>query len=274
MAAAIGELVSEQGTGPVFVHSDPFRAAKLVDRSRNRDILLDSHLALLLAACGHRPVWMPAFNYDFPSTKNFDVSCDPSHVGPVPERFRVTVAQWRTEIPIFSVAGTGEAPRLTWDEQTDPFGEESLFARLVEADGVILYYGDTFHYNTVVHYAERLAGGPAYRYDKLFLGTVVRADGCISTGSLNYHVRPMGMGLDYDWPGIRRRAIEAGVCTRLESYPEILAAPAAALTRLLVEEMKRDPLALLDVGTRAWVEPRLQQLGRRFLLSDFEARAK
>jgi aminoglycoside 3-N-acetyltransferase len=266
----IAEMLSRLGGGPVFVHSDPFRTARFIPRSRDRGALIDSHIELLRLASAGRSLWMPAFNYDFPRTRHFDVAHDPSQLGPLPERFRVTRAEWRTEVPMFSASGTGEAPLITWSEDTDPFGGASLFARLVEADGVILYYGDTFHYSTVVHYAERLSGGPPYRYDKIFPGTVTRADASTISGSLNYHVRPLAAGLDYDWAAILTRALEADACVRLEAYPELVAASAGGLTQFLVDDMRRDPFALLDSETRHWVEPALQQVGRRFRIDDFE----
>jgi aminoglycoside N3'-acetyltransferase len=266
----IQEMLSRLGSGPVFVHSDPFRAARLVTPARDRQTLIESHLGLILVAASERAVWMPAFNYDFPQTHTFDVRNDPSQLGPITEQFRLGPALWRTEIPIFSASGTGEAPVIEWGEDTDPFGPDSLFANLVELDGVILYYGETFHYNTIVHYAERVAGGPTYRYDKIFEGVVTREDGTTALGSLNYHVRPMGMGLEYDWAAILSRAIHAGVCERLAGNKEVLSAPADALTAFLVDEMRGDPLALLDASTRRWVEPKLQKLGRRFIISDFE----
>jgi len=273
VAARISEMLSRLGSGPVFVHSDPFRAVKLLPPSRDRIALLDSHLELLTAASSGRGMWLPAFNYDFPRTHSFDVAGDPSQLGPIPETFRLTRAAWRSEIPIFSIAGTGPEPAITWALDTDPFGPESMFAKLLEADGVILYYGNTFHYNTIVHVAERQAGGPPYRYDKIFQGIVTRADKSRVEGSLNYHVRPLGTGLDYDWPAILSRALDAGVCVRLDSHPEVLASSARALTGFLVEAMKKDPLALLDADTRKWVEPRLAELGRRFLIGDFEEAA-
>ena len=266
-------MLSRLGSGPVFVHSDPFGAARLVPPSRDRDALLESHLDLLTAATAGRAMWMPAFNYDFPRTQSFDLAGDPSQLGPIPERFRLKISEWRTEIPIFSAAGTGTEPAIIWAPDTDPFGAESVFAKLLEADGVILYYGNTFHYNTIVHFAERQAGGPPYRYDKIFQGIVIRADKSRVEGSLNYHVRPMGTGLDYDWPAILSRALNAGACVRLDSHPEVLASPARVLTGFLMEEMKKDPLALLDADTRRWVEPKLIELGRRFLMGDFEEAA-
>jgi len=270
VASDISEMLSRLGSGPVFVHSDPFAAARLVPRSRDRIALIESHLQLLTAASEGRAMWMPAFNYDFPRTRTFDVAGDPSQLGPIPETFRMTRAEWRTEIPIFSVAGTGAAPAVTWSQNADPFGPESIFAKLLEADGVILYYGNTFHYNTIVHFAERQPGGPPYRYDKLFRGTVTRRDNSQVEGSLNYHVRPMGTGLDYDWRGILSRALDAGACVKHAAHPEVLASSARGLNGFLVGEMRKDPLALLDAKTRSWVEPKLKQLGRRFQLGDFE----
>jgi aminoglycoside 3-N-acetyltransferase len=269
-AERIADFIESAGTGPVFVHSDPFRVAQLVPRARDRESYLDAHLALLLEAAADRQLWMPAFNYEFPRTAVFDIRETPSQLGPLPERFRLSRAAWRTAIPIFSVAGTGPEPSIAWGPDTDPFGDDSIFARLAADDGVILYYGDTFHYNTIVHYAERFFG-PAYRYDKVFPGQVIRADGTASDGTLVYHVRPLDKRVEYDWQGILSRALAADACVRSKEYPQILAAGAGTFIRFLREEMKDEPLALLDVETRAWVGPALEKLGRRFVIEDFES---
>jgi hypothetical protein len=80
----------------------------------------------------------------------------------------------------------------------------------------------------------------------------------------------MGTGLDYDWPRLKDEALNAGVCRRLEEHPEVLAAPACALNELWVSDMQRDPFALLDAKTRAWAEPAVNKLGRRFVMTDYE----
>lgn len=267
---AIAQLLGAT-TGPVFVHSDPFRTARLVKPSRDRNAYLDSHIELLKAAANDRPLWLPTFNYDFPRTRSYDVINSESQLGPIPERFRTAHAEWRTNIPIFSIAGLGRNSDPEWGPMTDPFGEDSIFADLVRNDGVVLYYGDTFHYNTLVHYAERVAGGPVYRYDKIFEGDVINADGQSVRGSLNYHVRPMGMGLDYDWPRLLDEALDAGVCTRSEVHPEILASSAKALCDHWVDDMKRDPFALLDDHSRAWAELAVKEKGRRLDIRDYES---
>ena len=101
VASQISAMLSRLGSGPVFVHSDPFRAVKLVPPSRDRIALLQSHLDLLGNAISGRAMWMPAFNYDFPRTHSFDVAGDTSQLGPIPETFRLTRAEWRTEIRSF-----------------------------------------------------------------------------------------------------------------------------------------------------------------------------
>ena len=267
----IAGLVASSGSGPVFVHSDPFRTARIVKPVRDRNAFLDAHIDVLREAANGRDLWLPTFNYDFPRTHVFDVANSPSQLGPIPERFRVSAAEWRTPVPIFPVAGIGGQPGISWGDNTDPFGDESIFAELVRRDGVVLYYGDTFHYNTLVHFAERVAGGPVYRYDKTFRGTVVLDDGASIEGSLHYHVRPLGTGLDYDWPRLLQEALDAGVCQRLDEYPEILAASASKLCELWVSAMKRDRFALLDENTRKWAEPAIEEIGRRFVITDFES---
>lgn len=271
VAHQIGSLASTLGSGPLFVHSDPFRTARLVPRSRDRVGLLDSHVELLVEAAGDRGLWLPSFNYDFPKTHRFDMANDPCQLGPLPEHFRQTSEEWRTSVPMFAVSGIGAYPGIAWGDMTDPFGNESIFAELERQDGVVVYYGETFHYNTIVHYAERKTGGPVYRYDKVFSGVVVKESGKEMPGSLNYHVRPMGTGLDYDWPRLLADALKAGVCSRLEKHPEVLAASARALTAHWVEAMEADPFSLLDDKTQAWARLAYEKFGRRFTIGDFES---
>lgn len=265
------ELLAELGTGPVFVHSDVFRTSRLVNASRNKRELLDAHTALLKNISGVRGLWLPAFNYEFPRSRVFDVTADPAQVGPIPEHFRMTMAEWRTPVPMFSVSGSGTSPEVSWGENTDPFGEDSIFGRLVHSDGIVLCYGDTFACNTIVHYTERQFGGPPYRYDKVFPGEVIDAKGARAQGSLKCHVRPLGGDLDYDWAGLLQMALGAGVCRPVPGNPEVIAASARELCNSWIMAMRNDPLALLDSRSRAWVEPTLDKLGRRFTIGDFES---
>ena len=124
IAEEISALAAKLGSGPLFVHSDPFRTARLVPRSRDRLGLLDSHVEVLTDAAGDRGLWLPSFNYDFPKTHRFDMANDPCQLGPLPEHFRQTAEEWRTPVPMFSVSGIGEDPGISWGEMTDPFGPD------------------------------------------------------------------------------------------------------------------------------------------------------
>ena len=101
VADDVSGLLSRLGSGPIFVHSDPFRAASLVPKTKDREAFIDSHLALLDEIAAERWLWMPAFNYDFPRTHSFDVKRDESQLGPIPERFRTTAAKWHAYSDFF-----------------------------------------------------------------------------------------------------------------------------------------------------------------------------
>lgn len=255
--------------GPAFVHSDVFRTSGAFPGVAGRHTLLSAHTSLLVEAAGGRSIWMPAFNYDYLRTGIFSVRQDASQVGVLTEHFRTEDASWRTKVPVFSVCGTGSMPVVNSGKPVDPFGAESVFARLAEEGGSILFYGAGIKDCTFVHYVESAAGGPVYRYDKSFFGTVT--DQSPVWTELLYHVRPRGCHLDYDWPRLSQELVEHGLLRRYESRRFAVASiEAAALREFWREKLSADPLHLVDDESRVWVAPKLQELGRRFLQSDFE----
>ena len=256
-------------TGPVLVHSDLFRTSGAIRKVTSRHALLSAHTTLLRHAASGRSIWMPAFNYDFLRTGSFAPHQDASQVGALTEYFRTDQASWRTPVPVFSVSGTGHMPAVDSGPRIDPFGSDSIFARLDEQNGSILFYGAGIESCTFIHYAERVAGGPAYRYDKSFFGTMAGLSS--DSAELIYHVRPRGRHLDYDWSRLDRELVDHGLLRRSASRRFAVASiDAAALRAFWCERIAADPLYLLDEESRAWVEPRLDELGRRFLLADFE----
>ncbi len=268
--STLESVLTELGLGPIFVHSDLMRAGPAPMRA-SREQLLQSHLDILLAARGGRELWMPSFNYNFPRQRLFDVKADPSEVGPLTEYFRTTGAVWRTPVPIFSFVGTGEAPQEDNRPEIDPFGETSGFADLVRLDGSLLFYGAPFHSATFIHYVERSAVGPPYRYDKRFPGKVVLSDRTARDVVLLYHVRPLDQRLDYDWPRLLEDLKQNGICRIWESgRTRFIALSARRFLSFWQERLTRDPLYLLDQLSLSWVEPLLAQLGRRFVITDFE----
>ena len=90
-------------------------------------------------------------------------------------------------------------------------------------------------------------------------------------GSLACHLRPLIKHLDYNWRGLQESAVAARMCVRRPECCGFRATPARHLSELFTAELIADPLSLLDHESRAWVEPMLATLGRRFLIRDFES---
>jgi aminoglycoside N3'-acetyltransferase len=114
-----------------FIHSDIFYGFKF-GKKLSRIQQLQAHWQALKNLIDDRPIWMPAFNYDFPKTHQFDVLTSKSQVGVLPEFFRTQVASWRSCVPIFSFSGDDKTPISHVSAIIDPFDELSLFHSLVK----------------------------------------------------------------------------------------------------------------------------------------------
>jgi len=254
-----------------MAHTDSARTHSLVSGVRGRDALLQAHLDNLHALGDGRAMWYPTFNYDYLRSGVYSVPSDESQVGVINESLRKS-SLWRTSMPVFNFAGRGLAPYDLDPSLTVvlPFDGQSVFAQSVELDGVVLWYGAPIHTATVLHHAEWIADGPLYRYDKDFAGRIDSEDGTRHV-RLRYHVRPLGRSLDYDWPRITSDAVAEGVIQTIREKP-VQWASVRALVGYWAHRMNQDPLYLLDGASRAWVEPQLERLGRRFELADFETK--
>lgn len=257
--------------GPILVHSDPFSTMKLIASGLPREDALAAHVENISKIGGDRQVMMPSFNYDFTTTGMYDPAMSPAQVGVINEWFRIRASTWRSSTPVFSFTGNGLEPDSTWaaDGAINPFDEYSLFSRVADLDGEIVWYGAPFSSTTLIHHSETAAGGPQYRYDKHFGGTVITvADGPVAVDLL-YHVRPQGMVLTYDWARLLTDLTEAGIHRRT-GLTNVAKASARLLREFWVEKLESDPLYLLTAESVSWVKPKLQELGRRFEISDFE----
>lgn len=260
------------GDGPVLVHSDALNTLRLVPRNRDLNELADSHIKRINQMVDDRSIWMPAFNYSFPSSKMFNITEDASEVGLISERFR-TQSAWRTKTPIFNFSGNGEEPLipLETEKPIDPFDKDSAFGFLTKNHGSILWYGAPIASATILHFVESGGNKPPYRYDKVFTGKVQTQDKMIDI-SLKYHVRPRSGPLGYDWTRLNADAFESGVIrkVKLEQEADIYACTASELVDFWNHRYEIDPFYFLDPASRAWTEPMVEKLGRRFEIQDFE----
>ena len=137
---------------------------------------------------------LPTFSYSFCRDEPFDVEHTPSAVGVLPEYFRQLPQVRRTPEPIFSTAVHGHLPpawerRLFAVGDKDCFGDESVFALLLEADAKLVFLGVAPTACTFIHHVEQ-SEGVAYRYFKEFRG-LVRRDGASRRVTARYYVRDL-----------------------------------------------------------------------------------
>ncbi|MES2353818.1 MAG: AAC(3) family N-acetyltransferase [Pseudomonadota bacterium] len=263
-------LVSYSGK-PVIVHSDLFRAACFVPPAIDRQQLL-SHHRDFLDSLGVR-LQIPAFNYQFPRTRSVDLRTASTELGPLGDFMRDQWATARTFDPVFSFLLQQETAPVNLDDGLyTAFGPQSRFPYVVAEGGAIVMYGAALSSLTMLHHAEVVSGGPLYRYDKEFYGRVTDWQARESQVRFRYHVRPQGVHLDYDWSRIQLLLAERQVLRWIQDERKVLGfvLDAQQLVDTLVAALKTDPLWLLDAQSREWVEPKLQKLGRRFVLADFE----
>ena len=80
----------------------------------------------------------------------------------------------------------------------------------------------------------------------------------------------MGYSLGYDWTRLGADLASEGVVEHLDGDLSISCASASTLASYWIDRLAMDPLYLIDTESRAWVEHRLEALGRPFRLTDFE----
>jgi len=263
----IKKEIQKLNSNLIQIHSDlahGFTPKEFISRNQ----ILESHLNALKNL--NADIWMPTFNYNFCEEKIYNIETTKSTTGILTEYFRTLDETWRTPIPVFSFAGTGNRPDLSIKENVNPFGGSSAFAYLYNQQATLMHYGSNFDVTTILHFAETISNNLLYRYDKHFKGKVITETG-ESEILLKFHVRPMGKHLDYDWVKIEDELYKVGILKKFtDDKAIILLCPIYELVNFWIEKIKENPLYFLDKESIKWVAPMLDSLGRPFLISDFE----
>lgn len=261
-------------SSPIFVHSDLHEGFRLLRRAgfaENPDGIASSMVQFLSAICetDSSELIFPAFNYDFGTSRVFDVDNDPIQVGALPEALRVSGGYQRTHVPFFSSLHAGEAPQCLGN-QINPWGEGSVFGLLAQQRGSILFCGAGIDSFTFIHHIEAsVPGGPVYRYDKVFLGEI-RAGDETRMCSLTMHVRPLGIPLHYDWPKIEAFLRDSGSLRQVAGRPEIRVISAYSAKVELLRALSQDPYFLLHGETIERLAAVTHQKSERLKIDDFE----
>ncbi|HXA53484.1 MAG TPA: AAC(3) family N-acetyltransferase [Solirubrobacteraceae bacterium] len=149
-------------------------------------------LSAVREVAGVEGTWLlPTYTYSYTKHEVFD----PATVSPTADMGVLPNALWRhpeavrSLDPIFSVIAIGaRAEELTAGMPTSCFGDDSVYARLLEVDGAILNIGMASH-SAFLHHVEQKLGVP-YRYPKWFRGiSIVDGERCAT--QIAYNVRDL-----------------------------------------------------------------------------------
>jgi aminoglycoside N3'-acetyltransferase len=251
----------------ILVHSDirGFSARedlKLTHGADFRKKVIDSAFMELESIAAGREIFLPAFNYDFTSTRLFNVDQDFPQVGRIPVEAMSKPGWHRSHSPVYSFFSNHERPPLV----LRPFSEVSLFADLVKRNCEIGLLGVGFESLTFIHHVEHVFNVP-YRYSKRFEGEIAYKETSTSV-CVEFHVRPIGLNVSYDFEKIRDFLLNSSAA-RVSSNQLILVSARQTLYNLL-GRLKDDPTFLLTEESADSVLLKLNDLGRPMQQGDFE----
>jgi len=155
----------------VFVHSRVSAFGRLLTFDRN--FLMQSLVDSLKEAVGNKgAIIMPTFSYSFDKNEPFDVDDTQSTVGALTEFFRKQDGVIRTAHPNHSIAVYGKRKDYFAAESKDTFGKDSVFGKLHDNNGKIVFLGAPFQSCTFIHYIEQMHKVP-YRRMRNFKGKII-----------------------------------------------------------------------------------------------------
>ena len=170
----------------VILHSDIFKLGFIntnLSYNKNLELIHD----LILEVFWDFNVVVPTFNYDFLSTKFYDVKKDKSQVGTLNEYFRKRYIINRTYTPVFNTVSTKKNSIQDKISCIDPHGKKSFYENAYKKKFDVLCLGKFIP--AMAHFVERKLNVP-YRYKKKFTGKIKYPNGKISPILINYNVRP------------------------------------------------------------------------------------
>jgi|TARA_B100001741_G_scaffold259284_1_gene222747 aminoglycoside N3'-acetyltransferase len=255
--------------GPVIVHSDIFQTMHLLEQKvnikTNPNLILKEHFEKLENAFGKDNLCFPSFNYDFTKDGIYSVIKSESQVGALSNYILNEKILTRTHVPVFSFL---YGKNFCGDYENSPFQENSIFSETYDNDGIILFYGAGINSCTYLHFVESQYGPPQYRYDKKFQGTIEINENEIKETYVNFHVRPYGLGLDYNWIFLYEILEKANAIKFL--HTNVFYVKARDLSELWSSQILKDSISILSNECKIIVKEKLNKLNRRFNIKDFE----
>ncbi len=256
---------------PYYIHCalSKVKLSEQPTRLLSRNEFIELHLTSLENNLGRENLIFPTFNFDFKATKEFRPETDGTWLGALPSYLIGKNGYYRSHTPFFScVSPNFELIRKYINcSFYEPFAENSIVGDVYKADGSFILYGADIPAATIMHFANHIGGPPMWRYDKSFFGKVI-FNSQIHEVEVKFHARPLGLGLEYNHEFIENLLTQAGVVKELA--PNIRGISAQGYVDVISDLTNADGFPLLDDSSREKVIPKLNRLGRRFIIGDFE----
>lgn len=228
----------------ILVHSDISVFGKIA--TLDRDYLLNAMIEQLAKAVGQAgTLIMPTFSYSFCKNEIFDIQETKSTVGTLTEFFRQQSGVARTKHPIFSAAIRGAKQEYFLDVGKDSFDNESIFGKLRQMNGKIVFFGVNLAACTYVHHIEQLYG-INYRYLKTFAGKVHCGDD-IYDDFATFFVRYLDRIVELDVSRLEDYLLKNDIM-KSSSLGEgkVMVVNAQDLFHMTIELLDKDPYYLLS----------------------------
>jgi aminoglycoside N3'-acetyltransferase len=255
---------------PYLIHTDISNLSLEILRNKNLGTSpQDRVVNLLIKELQTEEIWLPAFNYDFATTKVFNPNEDKIQVGSINEQVMKMNSSRRTLTPIFSFTGLGELLMPIKKSLYKPFSHDSELSTLLQEDSDVIFLGAPISSFTFIHFIEE-AKNIGYRYIKRINGQIKLKHELYET-ALEWKVRPAKQKLNYDWNKITHELVSAGILQRYDTFGKhSYIMKLSKCYEVIGKKIEEDPYYLLDNETRNWAEPKMRKLQRSFHLSDFE----
>lgn len=254
----------------VLIHTDIRRGMKFP--INQRDSFLENHYKFIKDFVANRRIFLPAFNYSCLKSGKYSVSDDEVQVGVLNEYIREKKKFSRSLTPVFNFLSNYnyEFTNIQNESIVDPFGNNSTFHFLYTNNSYLLHYGSSLSASTIIHYVERVSNKLVYRYDKNFNIKIINKDE-IKNVKFKYHVRPLGLNIEYDWEKLQSDLISENLLDQYrDGRTQIIGIKIDNLVKFWLEKINEDYLYPLNKHTRFRVLKKLEETGGKFEMKNFE----
>ncbi|WP_404338911.1 AAC(3) family N-acetyltransferase [Pseudoalteromonas mariniglutinosa] len=232
----------------LFIHSSLFALGN-IQNTKIQDLPLALLECFKTAIGDDGSIFMPAFNYQFPSTRYADLRTQKTELGSWPEWFRQQSGVVRSGHPMFSICGLGtDAETICQPEHKEQysFGENSTFQRLIETDCVLVLQGVGLKVATVIVQIEAMLG-LNYRFNKPFFGELTLPNGSTIQDNFYHFCFPINNAYRESYTSLEKALLSTGTMQQAQlGRSFIYTVRMKALYTFIKSFIEQDPFALLN----------------------------